>query len=124
MVDTNRVFLGVLIILAFIWRFARTRQLYITSLKVQISGSDPIPFKLRNFRSFVDQALLGYRSITPVSFFIRAIVFLLVAICLLPFKDYDSILFWLVIVLIAIYFSWCVVFGFVLRKRIFESRSS
>jgi hypothetical protein len=115
-VDTNKVFLGILIILAFIWRFARTRQLYITSLHMHKSGTEAIPFNPKDFRSFIDQALFGRRSIKPTSFFIRAIVFLLVVVCLLPFKDYDLFLFWLVVLLIALYFPWCIVHGFMLRK--------
>jgi hypothetical protein len=121
MIDTNNIFLGVLIFLAFIWRFARTRQLYLTSLYVHISGAEAISFDPNDLRNFIHQALFGRRSIVPTSFFIRALVFFIVAICLLPFKDYDPILFWLVIVLIAFYVPWCVAYGFMLRKRISDS---
>jgi hypothetical protein len=39
-------------------------------------------------------------------------------------KNYDPILFWLVIVFIAIYIPWCVGFGLLLRKRIDRSKLS
>lgn len=115
--DTDRVFLGILLILAFIWRFLRTRQLYLTSLSLHERGSDPIVFNPRDFRSFVDQALLGRRSLAPSSFFIRAIVFSLVAIGLLPFKEYEPVLFWLVVGMIALYIPWCVADDYKLRKH-------
>lgn len=121
MIETNRVVLGILIILAFSWRFARTRQLYLTSLAGQTSGSDSIPFSPRDVRSFIDQALLGHRSLDPSSFFIRAIVFVLVSFCLLPFKHYDPGLFWLVIGLVILYAPYCIALGCALRKKIAES---
>ena len=115
--NTNTIVLGVLIVLAFVWRAARTRQLYLTTLRVQESGSEPIPFKPHDVRSFVDQALLGRRTMNPTSFFIRAFVFAVVALCLLPFKDYEPVLFWLVIALIMLYVPWCIVHGVILNKR-------
>ena len=115
--NTNTIVLGVLIVLAFVWRAARTRQLYLTTLRVQESGSEPIPFKPHDVRSFVDQALLGRRTMRPTSFFIRAFVFAVVALCLLPFKDYAPVLFWLVVALIALYVPWCIVHGVILNKR-------
>ena len=117
MVDTNRIVLGILIILIFIWRFMRTRQLYLPSLHVHAGGSKPVPFNLLDFHSFVQQVLLGRRSIEPRSFFIRAIVLTVVEVCLLPFKDYEPLLAWLVIVLIALYVPWCILNGVILKKR-------
>jgi len=111
MVDTNTIALGIVIVLVFIWRFARTRQLYLTSLHVQTCSSEPILFNPHDLRSFVQQALLGRRSIKPTSFFIRAFVFMVVAACLLPFKGYEPLLYWLVVVLIALYVPWCIVHG-------------
>jgi hypothetical protein len=122
MIDKDVIFLGVLIILAFLWRFARTRRLYLTSLAIQKSGSDAISFHPSNVREFVDQALLGHRSIPPGSFFIRAFVFFLVAICLLPFKQYVPVLFWLVIILIALYVPWCIAHGVMLYRMIDENK--
>jgi hypothetical protein len=116
MVDTNSIALGILIVLAFVWRLARTRQLYLTSLRVQSRDSEPIPFRPRDLRSFVQQALLGRRGVTPTSFFIRAFVFVAVAACLLPFKDYEPPLYWLVVVLIALYVPWCIVHGVMLGR--------
>ena len=109
--NTNTIALGIVIVLIFVWRAARTRHLYLTSLRVLESGSEPIPFKPHDVRSFVDQALLGRRTMKPTSFFIRAIVFAVVAFCLLPFKDYEPILYWLVVTLIVLYIPWCVVHG-------------
>jgi hypothetical protein len=108
------IVLGILIVLVFVWRFARTRMIYLTSLHVQSSGSEPIPFNPHDLRGFVQQALLGRRSMEPNSFFIRAFVFAIVAVCLLPFKDYEPPLFWLVITLIALYVPWCIVHGIML----------
>jgi hypothetical protein len=116
MVDTNTILLGIVIVLVFIWRFARTRQLYLTSLHVQASGSDPIPFKPHDLGSFIDQALLGRRSLKPTSFFIRGFVFVVVAGCLLPFKDYEPLIYWLVVVLIVLYVPWCIVHGVMLKR--------
>jgi len=117
MVDKNTIALGIIIILVFIWRFARTRQLYLTSLSVEACYSEPIPFKVHDLRSFYEQALLGRRSVKPTSFFIRAIIFLIVAVCLLPFKSYEPHLYWLVIILIALYVPWCIVHGVMLKKK-------
>jgi len=118
MVDTNTIAIGIVIVLVFIWRFARTRQLYLNSLQVQTGDSEPIPFNPRDLRSFVYQALLGRRGIKPTSFFIRAFVFMIVAACLFPFKDYEPFLYWLVVVLIALYVAWCIVHGVKLKKRL------
>ncbi len=118
MVHTNTIALGIVIVLVFIWRFARTRQLYLTSLRVQASGSEPIPFNPHDLRSLVQQPLFGRRSMKPTSFFIRAFVLVVVAACLLPFKDYEPLLYWLVIVLIALYVPWCIIHGVMLKRRL------
>ena len=122
MVDRSTSVLGILIVLAFIWRGARTRQLYLTSLQVQARGLEPIPFRPRDLGSFVQQALLGRRSIKPSSFLIRAFVFVVVAVCLLPLKNYEPFLYWLVALLIAAYALWCVVHGVMLTTRLAEGR--
>jgi len=80
--------LAVIIALAFAWRFARTRQLYITSLAVQEGRLGDKPFHPRDPRSILSQGLLGRRSIPPKSFFVRGVVLAAVALCLLPFKSY------------------------------------
>jgi hypothetical protein len=123
MVDRNTIALGIIIVLVFVWRFARTRQLYVTSLRVHVGNSAPIPFRPRDLRSFVQQALLGRRSLRPTSFLIRAVVLAVVAACLLPFKDYEPPLYWLVVFLIALYVPWCVVHGVMLRKRLPRRRA-
>ena len=123
MVDLNTILLGIVIVLVFIWRFARTRQLYLTSLHVQARGSEPIPFKPHDLRSFVEQALLGRRSMKPTSFFIRGFVFVVVAVCLLPFKDYEPLIYWLAVVLIVFYVPWCIVHGIMLKKRLSDGVS-
>jgi hypothetical protein len=116
MVDTNTIALGILIVFVFIWRFVRTRQLYLTSLKVRKHGLQPIAFNPRDPHSIIQQALLGRRSIEPASFFIRAFVLAVVALCLLPFKDYEPPLCWIVIAMIALYVPWCVAHGVMLKK--------
>ena len=123
MVDPNTILLGIIIVLVFIWRFARTRQLYLTSLHVQACGSEPIPFKPHDLRSFVEQALLGRRSMKPTSFFIRGFVFVVVAGCLLPFKDYEPLIYWLAIILIVLYVPWCIVHGVMLKQRLSDGVS-
>jgi hypothetical protein len=124
MTDTNAIALGILIVLAFIWRFARTRQLYLTSFRVLVYGAEPAPFRPHDLRSFVQQALLGRRSVSPISFFIRALVFGVVAAFLLPFKDYEPPLFWLVVALIALYVPWCVAHGFMLKGKLRDGGAS
>jgi len=123
MVDTNTIVLGIVIVLVFIWRFARTHQLYLTSLSKEACYSEPISFNLCDLRNFWEQALLGRRNIKPISFFIRAFIFVVVAVCLLPFKSYEPLLYWLVIVLIMLYVPWCIVHGVMLKKRFSEGRS-
>jgi membrane-bound metal-dependent hydrolase YbcI (DUF457 family) len=118
MVDRNTVVFGILIVLVFIWRFARTRQIYLVSLDVQAGGSDPISFSPDDLPSFFSQVLLGHRSLTPTSFFIRGFVFLVVAVGLLPFKDYEPTLYLLCVVLIGLYVPWCIAHGLMLKKNI------
>jgi len=118
MADRNTIALGIVIVLAFLWRFARTRQLYLTSLHVHAHGLEPIVFKPHDLRGFVEQALLGRRSIEPISFFVRAFVLAVVAVTLFPFKGFAPIIYWLVAVLIALYIPWCVAHGVMLKKRL------
>jgi hypothetical protein len=118
--DINKTVLGIMIILVFVWRFVRTRQLYQTSLKVLTLGLQPVAFNLRDPRDFVEQVLLGRRSIKPAGFFIRAIVLAIVAISLLPFKDYEPPLLWIAISMISLYILWCIVHGVLLKN---ESKS-
>lgn len=119
---SNTILMGIILVLVFAWRFARTRQLYLTSLKVGAGGSEPIAFKPHDLRSFVDQALLGRRSMKPASFFIRAIVFVIIAVCLLPFKDYEPQLYWLVMGLIALYGPYCIWHGVMLKKELHDQK--
>ncbi len=118
MLKMNTAVLGLLIILVFIWRFARTHQLYSTSLRLQTCGLKSTPFKLHDIHSFVEQVLLGHRSLKPISFFIRAFVLSAVAACLLPFKHYDPILYWIVIFMLAVYVPWCAWHGILLKRKL------
>jgi hypothetical protein len=118
MVDTNVIAIGIVIVLVFLWRFARTRRLYLTSLHGQKGGLEPIAFNPHDLRSFVQHALFGRRSIKPTSFFIRAFIYLVVAACLIPFKDWEPLLYWLVMIMIALYVPWCIVHGDMLKKRL------
>jgi hypothetical protein len=114
----DTIALGLVILLVFIWRFARTHQLYLTSLRVQTCGLEPTPFELHDIRCFVQQVLLGHRSLEPVSFFIRAFVLSAVAGCLLPFKHYDPILYWIVILMLTAYVPWCIAHGISLKRKL------
>lgn len=111
----NTILLGILIVLVFIWRFARTRQLYLSSLEVKTLGVEPVKFNPRDIHSIIHQGLLGKRSIEPKSFFVRGIVLAILSLCLLPFKHYQPALVGLVIVLIALYIPWCVIHGLMLK---------
>jgi hypothetical protein len=121
MANINSVALGIIIVLAFIWRFARTRQIYLTSLQAKAGDSEPISFSPYDLRSFIAQALLGRRRITVSSFLVRALVFLVVALCLLPFKQYNPWLFRLVIALIALYVIWCIAHGVMLNRQLLRN---
>ena len=114
----NTIALGILILLVFIWRFARTRQLYLTSLRVQTSGLEPTPFGLHDIHSFIEQVILGHRSLKPITFFIRAFVLSAVAACLLPFKHYDPVLFWIVISMLVANVPWCIAHGIMLKRKL------
>lgn len=118
MADRDIIIIGIVIFLIFLWRLARTRRLYLTSLHVHVHGLEPIPFKPHDLRGFVDQVLLGRRSIKPNSFFIRAGILAVVAASLLPFKDFAPDLYWLVTGLIVLYVPWCAMHGFMLRRRV------
>jgi len=123
MFGEDTIALGIVIVLVFIWRFVRVRQLYLTSLHAQTCGLEPIPFNPQDLPRFVQQAFLGRRSIKPISFFIRAFVFVVIGACLFPFKDYEPLLYGLVIVLIALYVPWCIVHGVMLKKRLSNGRA-
>lgn len=105
-------------LLVFIWRFARTRQLYWTSLRLQTGGLEPTPFRLHDIHGFIQQVLLGHRNLKPISFYIRAFVLAVVAPCLLPFKHYDPVLSWIVISMLAAYIPWCIVHGILFHRKI------
>lgn len=125
MEDTNTIVLGIVIALFFIWRFARARQLYLTSLQGQTTRrSESSLFNTPDLRSVVQKTLLGRRSIKPISFFIRAFVFMVVTVCLLPVKGYGPCLYWLIVALVALYVPWCVVLGVMLKKRNLDGGTS
>jgi hypothetical protein len=109
--------LALVIVLVFAWRFARTRNLYLTSLAVKRGGVALQPFNPRDLRNLFHQALMGRRSMQPKSFLIRALGLAVVGICLLPFKRYEPSLWWLVIILIASYVLWCIAHGIALHNR-------
>lgn len=111
MLETNTLVLGILIICAFGWRFYRTWQLYLTTKTVLEKGVEAIPFHPQDLNDFIQQALLGRRSVQPGSFRIRALVYGLIAVLLLPIKGYQPVLYWLVVGLISFYLPWCILFG-------------
>jgi hypothetical protein len=114
--ETTAVF-GVVIICFFVWRFARTHQLYRFSLKVFKGQANPVQVKPSISRDFLNQALLGNRNVEPNSFHIRALVFAIIALILLPFKDYVLDLYWIVPIIIILYVPWCVVHGVLLKRK-------
>jgi hypothetical protein len=76
------------------------------------------PFKPSVSTDFFNEVLLGNRSVEPKSFFIRAFVFVVIALVLLPFKDYAPDLYWIVLVLIILYVPWCAIFGVLLKREV------
>jgi hypothetical protein len=114
---TPTLALAVLIVLVFVSRVLRTRQLYLTSLASHMTGVKAQRFNPRDPRLVLEQALLGRRSIEPKSFYIRGVVLAAVALCLLPFKGYGPTLWWLVVGLVVLYVAWCVAHGIMLKNR-------
>jgi len=110
--------IGAAVILFFIWRFLRTYQLYRFSLRVLRGVEESAKVKPSFSRKFFNQAILGNRSVEPSSFFVRAFVFVAIALILLPFRDYAPDLYWIVVFLIVLYVPWCVGHGILLRKEI------
>jgi len=106
----------------FSWRFLRTHQLYLTTIDVVDKRSKPGPFRPGDPRGFFDKALLGHRSVKPVSFFIRALIFSLVALVMLPLKNNQPSIYWLLVLLIILYDLWCILHGLMLMKRISMAR--
>ena len=115
--ETPTLLLAASIAVVFAWRFVRTRQLYLTSLAVRSGRLADTPFNPRDPQTILSQGLLGRRSIPPTSFFIRAAVLGVVALCLLPFKAYAPSLWRLVIALIALYVPWCIGHGIMLDRK-------
>jgi hypothetical protein len=116
--EETTILIGAAVILFFIWRFTRTYQLYRFSLKVLTEHIERAPFKPSVSTDFFNEVLLGNRSVEPKSFFIRAFVFVVIALVLLPFKDYAPDLYWIVLVLIILYVPWCAIFGVLLKREV------
>jgi hypothetical protein len=114
--ETTALF-GAAVILLFIWRFIRTRKLFTYSRTVLRGLEEPNHVRPSFSPGFFDQAVLGNRNVEPNSFFIRAFVFVAIALILLPFRDYAPEIYWIVVVLIALYVPWCVGHGFLLKKE-------
>jgi hypothetical protein len=110
------MFFGAAIVVFFAWRFARTHQLYRFSLKVLRGETDDTPFEVALSREFFRRALLGTRQIQPRSFLIRALVYVVIALILLPFRGYGPDLYFVVSVLIGFYVPWCVVHSALLMR--------
>ena len=116
MSEITTTLFGIAVILFFIWRFARTHQLYRFSLRVLRGQAETTPFKLSFSRDFLTKVVLGNRHAEPSSFFVRAVVYVAIAIILLPFRDYAPELYWIVSILIILYVPWCVIHGVLLKK--------
>ena len=110
------VFFGAVVVLFFAWRFARTHQLYRFSLSVLQGEGEDMPFKPTLSIDFVRRALFGRRGIAPRSFLIRALVFVVVAVILFPFRGYGPELYFVVIMLILLYLPWCAAHWYLLRR--------
>jgi len=109
--------IGAAVILFFFWRFIRTHQLYRFSLRVFRGFEESTKVKPSFSRKFFNQAILGNRSVEPSSFFVRALVFVAIALILLPFRDYAPDLYWIVVLLIVLYVPWCLGHGVLLRRK-------
>lgn len=118
MLEPDTLVPGIIIFLVFLWRFLRTRQLYLTSLRTFTTGSGPVPLDHNDIHGAIQQIFFGRLSIKPSSFFIRAFILALAAFCLLPFKGYQPVLIQLTIILIFLYVLWCIGCGFLLMKKI------
>jgi len=118
MIQTTTALFASAVILFFIWRFARTHQLYRFSQRVLRGLIEPITIKPAFSREFISHALLGNRNIEPKSFYIRGFVYVVVAFVLLPFKDYTPDLYWLVVILIILYVPWCLIHGILLKREV------
>ena len=117
MSNETTVFFEAVIIFFFIWRFARTHQLYRVSRRVLKGYEEPAQVKPSLSRDFLNHAFLGNRNAEHNSFYIRAIVFVTIALVLLPFKDYAPDLYWIVVFLIILYVPWCVIHGLLLKRE-------
>ncbi|NHJ14197.1 MAG: hypothetical protein EAX95_11005 [Candidatus Thorarchaeota archaeon] len=94
MLEETAALIGFSVIVFFIWRFARTHQLYRFSKSVLRDQANSTSIKPSFSREFASQALLGNRRVEPKSFFVRPLVYVLVALVLFPFKDYAPELYW------------------------------
>ena len=103
MQTSEEIMAGAVVVIFFIWRFARTHQLYRYSLRVLREHVEPSHFKPSLSSNFLNGALLGNRRVEPNSFFIRALVFVVIALVLLPFRNYSPSLYWIVTFLIVLY---------------------
>ncbi|MGD9397648.1 MAG: hypothetical protein PVJ05_14530 [Candidatus Thorarchaeota archaeon] len=109
--------IGIAVVVFFIWRFARTHQLYRYSLRVARGQIESTQFRPSFSRNFLNGALLGNRSVDSNSFFVRGLVYAVVALILLPFRDYAPELYWIVTILIIFYVPWCFCHGFLLGRK-------
>jgi hypothetical protein len=116
MAEETTTLIGAAVIVFFVWRFIRTHMLYRYSLRVMRGLEEPTQVKPSLSKDF-GQAILGNRSAEPKSFLIRALVFVIIALVLLPFRDYAPDIYWIVVILIILYVPWCVGHGFLLRKE-------
>ena len=120
----SALFFGVLVVVFFLWRFARTHQLYRFSLKVHRGEIEDTSFEVGISREFLRKALFGSRSIPPRSFLIRALVYVFVAMILYPFRGYGPELYLGVSVLIILYGLWCIAHWASLRRLKLTSAQS
>jgi hypothetical protein len=117
MSEETTALIGAAVVIFFIWRFIRTHKLYRFSLEVLKGRKESTHVRPSFSKEFFDQAVLGNRDVKPNSFFIRAVVFVAIALVLLPFRDYAPDLYFIVVIMIVMYVPWCFGHGFLLKKE-------
>jgi hypothetical protein len=116
--DVVTVLGGVAVVLFFIWRFIRTHKRFRYSHRVLRGLEEPVEVQPAFSREFFDQAILGNRNAKPNSFYVRAIAFAVIALILLPFRDYSPLLYSIYVGMTVAYVPWCVSHGYILGKMV------
>ena len=108
------VLIGGAILLFFIWRSIRTRRMFLRSLEGFRSREVNTKAGTPSVVGIFSRIFLGDRPVKPLSFFLRAAFYSVVAVLLIPFRDYDITLFWISTSIISAYTAWCIIHGILL----------